>query len=297
MLRTLCRIRRLPSGLRACSLSTNALLAVKPADQNTTTASLSETQVLYDAGPPGRSASAAGQTAGQTAEDGQSAAAYASTRPSAGIAHGGAPWRRTAAAQADHAAQHSATANNFGTQTAVGPAAAFSEPRHRRGSSREPRPAGQAQLGAAAGKAAAPAAEGARRRCPKTQPPYGVDGVNVWRPEQVRPRRGHAQQPAPASGQPVSPTARDGHSRPGADPTVYARTPAQRHLPKPSHAGPATVGGPQRAVQHVPDSEKAQRRTELRNLAERLKARLCACSLHCIWLDNYSQYDSLVVHR
>jgi len=282
MLRALFRSRRLPSGLRACSLSTNASLAVRPADQDTATASQSETQLLHDAGPPGQSAGA-GQTTGQTAEDGHSAAAYESTRPSAGIAPGRAPWRRTAAAQADHAAQHSATANNFGTQTAVGSAAAFSQPRHRRERSREPRSAGQAQHGAAAGNAAAPAAEGAQRRRPKTQPPYGVDGVNVWGPEQVRPRRGHAQQPAPASGQPVSPTARDGQSRPGADFAAGASTSVQRHLPKPSHAGPATVGGPQRAVQHVPDGEKARRRTELRNLAERLKARLRAGMRHCIY--------------
>ena len=282
MLRALFRIRRLPSGLRACSLSTNASLAVKPADQDTASASQSEKHVLHDVGPPGRSAGAS-QTTGQTAEDGQPAAAFASARPSVGTTLGSAPWRRTAAGQADAAAQHSATPSNFGDQSGVGSAAVFSNPRQRRERSREPRSAGQAQHGAAAGNAAAPAGEGARRRRPKTQPRYGVDGANVWRPEQVRPRRGHAQQPAPADGQPVSLTARDGQSGLGAAPAAGAGTPAQRHLPKPSHAGPATVGGPQRAVQHVPDGEKAQRRTELRNLAERLKARFCACSLHMPW--------------
>ena len=282
MLRALHRIRRLPDGLRACSLSTNASLAVTPADPNTATASQSSTQLLDNAGPPGRSATS--QTKGQTAEDGQSAAPYVRNRPSAGVAQGRAPWRRTVTAQAGGAGQHSATPSNSGDDFAAASPAKVVHPRDRRERSWEPRPAGRKRHGADGGNDAGPADEGARRRRPTTHP-HGANGGDGWRPEHARSRRWDAppKHPASATGQPVSPAAQDSQARLGADAEDSAGTPAQRYPPDGSRSDAATGAGPQRAVQAVAEAEKGRRRTELRNLAERLKARLLS-RLHCLGL-------------
>ena len=263
MLRALARIRRL-DGLRARSLSTSVAVVVKPSDPDTASASQSGAQTRDDATPPGSRPASDCRATRQTAAAGPIDSA-GHEWPVVDQTRGRLPWKHTSASAAGDASWPDKDEHNSADQDPSMSAEANAQPRHRRARSRGPRAAGP-------GDAAAH-----RRSKVKLQQDNG--SATEPTPEHTQPRRqpSRAQHPAAAGRPPATLSAQD-QSRPGPETAAPAEAPVQRPAKPAPHVDPRKPG--KRPVQD-PDPEKALLRTELRNLAERMRVRCFGLVWHC----------------